>query len=67
MLKICENLLTGTLFKQLAQIRSKFKNFCAHHQAKDKMIMLSTEKVQKFHLGTKLWAFQKSCDKTCFF
>ena len=61
MLKICENLLTGTLFKQLpqAQIRSKFKNFCAHHEAKDKTIVLSTEKIQKSHLGTKLWVFEK--------
>ena len=35
------------LFLLWAQIRSKFKNFCAHHEAKDKMSMLSTEKVQK--------------------
>ena len=55
MLKICENLLTGTLFKQLpqAQIRLKFKNFCAHHEANNETIVLSTENVQKSHLGTK--------------
>ena len=32
---------------------NKFKNFCAHHEANDKMIVLSTKKNQKSHLGTK--------------
>ena len=43
------SLLTGTLFKQLpqAQIRLKLKKFCAHHEANDEMILLSTENGQK--------------------
>ncbi len=59
MLKICENL--KTLFEQLpqAQIRSKIKNFCAHHETNDKTVILSTENVQKSHSGPKLWAFEK--------
>ena len=55
----------GTLFKQLpqAQIRSKLKTFHAHYEANDETILMSTETVQKSHLGTKLWTFEKSCDK----
>ena len=51
----------GALFEwpPQAQIRSKFKSFCAHHQANDQTIVLSTERGQKSHLGTKLWAFEK--------
>ena len=50
-----------TLFERppRAQKRSKFKNFCAHHQANDQTSVLSTEKVQKAQLGPKLWAFEK--------
>ena len=50
MLKISENLLTGILFEQLpqAQIRSKFKNFCAHYQANDQTVVLSIERVILF-------------------
>ena len=60
MLKIYENLLTGTLFEQKpwVQIQLKLKNFCAHHKANDKTVVLSTENVQKSHLGPKLWVFE---------
>ena len=61
MLIICENLLTGTLFEQLPQeqIRLELKNFCAYQEANNETLVLSTENVQKSHLGTKLWVFKK--------
>ena len=54
------NALIGTLFEQLpkAQIRSKFREKkIAHQIANNKMIVLSTENVQKSHMGPKLWGF----------
>ena len=61
MLKICQNLKTGTLFEQLSwrQIMSKFEHFCAHQEGNDETILLSTENVQISHLRPKLWAFEK--------
>ena len=50
----------GTLFEQLPRAQIRLKLTCAHHEANDKaIIMLSNENVQKSHLGTKLWAFEK--------
>ena len=61
--------MTGALFERppRAQKRLKFKNFCAHHQANDQTSVLSTERVQKSHLGTKLWAFEKKLWQKVFF
>ena len=61
--------LSLNLFEQLprAQIRSKFKNFFDFHEANDKTIVLSTENVQKSHLGTKLWLFEKKLWQKYFF
>ena len=59
-LKIGQNALMGTLFKQLpqAQIGPKFKNLCAHQKANDQTIILSPENVQKVQSRPKLWAFE---------
>ncbi len=59
MLKIYENLLKGTLFEQLqlAQIRSKFKNFCAHQEDKN---------VQKIFWGQSYGVFKKVVTKVFF-
>ena len=59
--KICQNALPVTIFKQLpqAQIRPKFKNFCAYQITNDQTIVLSPENVQKVHSRSKLWVFEK--------
>ena len=46
----------GTLFERLprAQIRSKSKNFCAHHQANNETVVLSTEKQKRSKIS--IWA-----------
>ena len=46
---------------------SKFKNFWAHHEANNELIVLSTENVQKSHLWPKLWAIEKSSPKSDLF
>ena len=42
--------------------RLKFKKICAHQKANNKI--LSTENVQKSHLGLKLWAFKNKLLQT---
>ena len=51
MLKICENLPT----LPLEQIGSNFKNLCAHQEAQDKMNVLRTKNIKKYHLGYKVF------------
>ena len=57
MAKIGQNVLTGTLFKQLPQSQSgpKLKNFCANEQT----VVFSPENVQKVHSRPKLRALEK--------
>ena len=53
----------GTLNEQppQAQIRSNAKYLYAHQIANDKIIISSTENVQKVHSRPKLWGFEKWC------
>ena len=59
--KVAKSAFMGTLIEQppQAQIRPNAKYLSAHQIANDKIIILSTENVQKVHSRPKLWGFEE--------